>query len=125
MSTRPILIAVITAAVHVSYVFGAFQIKASDFVTECPCLYGHSDPIRTLKALSLDSCVVACRTIIGCIGFSYCVSSTSMKRFPSLGLDLSKDSAPAAIGMKKNKLKPTNLIFNQTTVARLKSTPRH
>ena len=101
MSTRPILITVITAAVHVLYVFGAFQIKVSDFVTECPCLYGHSDPIRTLKALSLDSCVVACRTIIGCIGFSYCVSSTSIKRFTGLGLDLSKDNDHQTIRREK------------------------
>ena len=79
----------------------AFQIKASDFVTECPCLYGHSDPIRTLKALSLDSCVVACRTIVGCIGFSYCVSSTSIKRFTSLGLDLSKDNDHQTIRREK------------------------
>ena len=73
MSFVPLFFIYLFVFRHVIHFADAF-VKASDFILECPCMFEYDDPIKTFKALSVDSCFVACRTTPGCVGFSYCVS---------------------------------------------------
>ncbi|XP_075253586.1 uncharacterized protein LOC142345422 [Convolutriloba macropyga] len=49
-------------------------------------MFEYDDPIKTFKALSIDSCFVACRTTSGCVGFSYCPFTTICSAYSMGGL---------------------------------------